>query len=219
MSRLAEALALDPGRREQLLAAARTISAPARSAVVPDTGRPRPGAPCQLPYDTRLFTGRARELDQLLAPARSAPAGSASDMMVISAIDGMGGVGTSALAIRAGHRVRAQFADGQLFVDLHGHTAGIAPVTPADALDRLLRSLGVAPHRAHHTLISAGLIVPEVGGVLWTRGGQPEPCGHPRPCLGGCRFIERSFLGRFNLHESAWREIRPAVRDCLPPGG
>ncbi|MER5549824.1 tetratricopeptide repeat protein [Streptomyces sp. NPDC002589] len=147
VSRLAEALALDPRRHEQLLAAARSVSAPARSAVASETGRPRPGAPCQLPYDTRLFTGRARELDQLLALARSAPAGSASGMVVISAIDGMGGVGKSALAIRAGHRVRAQFPDGQLFVDLHGHTAGIAPLTPADALDWLLRSLGVAPQQ------------------------------------------------------------------------
>ncbi|MFJ9706331.1 ATP-binding protein [Streptomyces sp. NPDC101234] len=147
VSRLADALALDQRRREQLLAGARTVSAPPRAAVAAEAGRPRPGAPCQLPYDTRLFTGRARELDQLLALARSAPAGSSSGMVVISAIDGMGGVGKSALAIRAGHRVRAQFPDGQLFVDLHGHTAGIAPVAPADALDWLLRSLGVAPQQ------------------------------------------------------------------------
>ncbi|MFE9470594.1 ATP-binding protein [Streptomyces griseofuscus] len=147
VSRLAEALALDPRRREQLLAAARTVPAPPRPAVAPATARPRPGAPCQLPYDTRLFTGRARELDQLLALARSAPAGSASGMVVISAIDGMGGVGKSALAIRAGHRARGQFPDGQLFVDLHGHTTGISPVMPADALDWLLRSLGVPPQQ------------------------------------------------------------------------
>ncbi|MEU9347172.1 tetratricopeptide repeat protein [Streptomyces sp. NPDC048278] len=147
VSRLAEALALDPRRREQFLAAARIVSAPARSAVAPATGQLRPGAPCQLPYDTRLFTGRVRELDQLLALSRSAPAGSASGMVVISAIDGMGGVGKSALAVRVGHRVRAQFPDGQLFVDLHGHTAGIAPITPADALDWLLRSLGVPPQQ------------------------------------------------------------------------
>ncbi|MYR92021.1 helix-turn-helix domain-containing protein, partial [Streptomyces sp. SID685] len=54
VSRLAEALALDPRRREQLLAAARTVPAPPRPAVAPATARPRPGAPCQLPYDTRL---------------------------------------------------------------------------------------------------------------------------------------------------------------------
>ena len=147
VTRLADALALDPRRHEQLLAAAHTVAAPARPHVGPATVRPRPNAPCQLPYDTRLFTGRAQELDQLLSLARSAPAGSACGMVVISAIDGMGGVGKSALAIRAAHRARTQFPDGQLFVDLHGHTAGVAPVTPADALDWLLRSLGVPPRQ------------------------------------------------------------------------
>ncbi|TDU02462.1 tetratricopeptide repeat protein [Streptomyces sp. 846.5] len=147
VTRLADALALDPRRCEQLLAAARTRSAPARPDSSRDKVRPRPDAPCQLPYDTRLFTGRARELDQLLSLARSAPAGSACGMVVISAIDGMGGVGKSALAIRAAHRARPQFPDGQLFVDLHGHTVGVAPVTPADALDWLLRSLGVSPQQ------------------------------------------------------------------------
>ena len=163
VTRLADALALDPRRHEQLLAAAHSVTASARPRVGsgsdtgagtstgtgtgPGTARPRPSAPCQLPYDTRLFTGRARELDQLLSLARSAPAGSACGMVVISAIDGMGGVGKSALAIRAAHRARTQFPDGQLFVDLHGHTAGVTPVTPADALDWLLRSLGVPPRQ------------------------------------------------------------------------
>ncbi|MFC1411521.1 tetratricopeptide repeat protein [Streptacidiphilus sp. N1-12] len=147
VARLADALGLAARRREQLLAAARTVSAPARPRVGPEPVQARPNAPCQLPYDTRLFTGRARELDQLLSLARSAPAGSACGMVVISAIDGMGGVGKSALAVRAAHRARAQFPDGQLFVDLHGHTAGTAPVSPADALDWLLRSLGVPPQQ------------------------------------------------------------------------
>lgn len=130
VSCLSEALSLDPRRREQLLAAARTVSAPAHAAVAPEAGRQRPDAPSQLPYDTGLFTGRARELDQLLALAGSAPAGSSSGVVAISAIDGTGGVGTSALAIRAGHRARARFPDGQLFLDLGGHTAGIPRSPP-----------------------------------------------------------------------------------------
>src|SRR5690606_318947 len=35
------------------------------------------------------------------------------------------------------------YPDGQLFIDLNGHTEGVEPVSPEDALDRLLRSLGV----------------------------------------------------------------------------
>jgi DNA-binding SARP family transcriptional activator/tetratricopeptide (TPR) repeat protein len=99
----------------------------------------------QLPGDTRAFTGRARELEQLLALARKAPLGSDAGMVVISAIDGMAGIGKSALAVRAAHRLRGDFPDGQLFVDLHGHTPGIAPLTAAEALDGMLRSLGVSP--------------------------------------------------------------------------
>ncbi|WP_377273279.1 ATP-binding protein [Peterkaempfera sp. SMS 1(5)a] len=153
VARLADALDLDPFRREQLISAARTAQAPARSAAPPKAEEgPRTSSLCQLPYDTRLFTGRARELDQLLALARSAPAGSAAGMVVISAIDGMGGVGKSALAVRAAHRARAHFPDGQLFVDLHGHTAGTAPLTANEALDWLLRSLGVPPHQIPNDL-------------------------------------------------------------------
>ena len=100
---------------------------------------------CQLPAETRAFTGRTRELDQLLALAEEAPAGSHAGMVVISAIDGMAGIGKSALALRAAHQVRAQFPDGQLFIDLHGHTPGMEPLDPGKALDWFLRSLGVPP--------------------------------------------------------------------------
>ena len=101
------------------------------------------GARYQLPVDTRVFTGRARELARLAALAQLAPQGGASGTVVISAIDGMAGVGKSALAIHAAHRVRGRFPDGQLFVDLRGHTPGVEPMTSGDALDWLLRSVGV----------------------------------------------------------------------------
>ncbi|WP_197084845.1 ATP-binding protein [Saccharothrix sp. ST-888] len=155
VSRLAAGLGLEPVERGQLIAAVGGPDAPAAAAA--GTGRPaeRPdhrAAPCQLPYDTRLFTGRTRELEQLLRVAEGAPAGSNAGMVVVSAIDGMGGVGKSALAIRAAHRVRPRFPDGQLFVDLHGHTPGTAPLTAEDALGLLLRSLGVPPRQVPRDL-------------------------------------------------------------------
>jgi DNA-binding SARP family transcriptional activator/tetratricopeptide (TPR) repeat protein len=101
---------------------------------------PNPNAPRQLPADTRTFTGRDREPAELVAAA-----GQISGTLVISALDGMAGIGKTALAVHAAHRVVDRFRDGQLFIDLRGHAAGSAPVRPEDALAYLLRSLGVPP--------------------------------------------------------------------------
>ena len=118
--------------------------APAETAAGPIPGG-RGGWRYQLPADTRVFTGRARELAAVIDLAAAAPAGSEAGMVLISAIDGMGGIGKTALAVHAAHRVRERFPDGQLFLDLHGHAADLEPMSPGDALDWLLRSLGVPP--------------------------------------------------------------------------
>jgi DNA-binding SARP family transcriptional activator/tetratricopeptide (TPR) repeat protein len=93
--------------------------------------------PRQLPAAPQLFTGRVVELADL---------GKIHDVstVVITAIDGMAGVGKTALAVQAAHQMVDRYPDGQLFIDLHGYTDGVAPVDPSEALDRLLRSLGVA---------------------------------------------------------------------------
>ncbi|MFL6123351.1 AAA family ATPase, partial [Actinophytocola sp.] len=95
-----------------------------------------------LPHDIATFTGRERELKHLTHAITSAK--SAGTVGII-AIDGMAGVGKTALAVRAAHRLVGSFPDGQLFLDLHAHTAGQSPVSPTDALQALLSAVGVEP--------------------------------------------------------------------------
>ncbi|MGH3754071.1 MAG: ATP-binding protein, partial [Pseudonocardiaceae bacterium] len=96
--------------------------------------------PAQLPADVDAFTGRAgelAELDRLLATGRAPTA------VVISAVSGTAGVGKTALALRWAHRVRGDFPDGQLYVNLRGYDPD-QPLSAGDALAGLLRALGLA---------------------------------------------------------------------------
>lgn len=100
----------------------------------------------QLPVTTRMFTGRTRELADLIALAD--PEGDHSTgTVVISAIDGMAGIGKTALAVHAAHQLAKHYPDGQLFIDLHGFTLDMDPTTPDVALDKFLRALGVSPQQ------------------------------------------------------------------------
>jgi len=95
-----------------------------------------------LPYDTPDFSGRAGELNRL---TESEPDGAGA--VTLWAIDGMPGIGKTALAIHAAHRLADRFPDGQLFVDLLAHTPGRTPVGADAALEVLLGQLGVPAER------------------------------------------------------------------------
>jgi hypothetical protein len=78
---------------------------------------------------------------------------------VISALSGTAGVGKTALAVHWAHRVRAQFPDGQLYLNLRGFDPTGSAITPADAVRRLLDALDVAPERIPADLdVQAGLL-------------------------------------------------------------
>ncbi|GAB7181373.1 predicted ATPase [Kitasatospora sp. Ki12] len=96
-------------------------------------------APDQLPSDLPDFTGRAEEVEALTD--RLADAGGRA--VVVSALDGMGGVGKTTLAVHVARMVRDRFPDGQLFADLRG--ADHTPPDPGTVLAGFLRALGVAP--------------------------------------------------------------------------
>jgi tetratricopeptide (TPR) repeat protein/transcriptional regulator with XRE-family HTH domain len=94
-----------------------------------------------LPRDIASFTGREPELRELVDAVGYA-AGSGG-VVAIHAIGGMAGVGKTAFAVHAAHKLSPRFPGGQVFLPLHGHTPGRRPVDPVDALASLLMTDGV----------------------------------------------------------------------------
>ncbi|MFQ6270492.1 BTAD domain-containing putative transcriptional regulator [Kutzneria viridogrisea] len=131
-----EQLGIEPGPQLRTLHASMVSDAPSAA---PPSVRPRTPVPAQLPHDVPGFTGRERELAALteLLAATDRP------VAVISAIDGSGGIGKTALAVHAAHRIAERFPDGQLYVNLRGFDPRQPPLQPASALGQLLRGLGV----------------------------------------------------------------------------
>ncbi|WP_158812365.1 tetratricopeptide repeat protein [Streptomyces fulvoviolaceus] len=75
-----------------------------------------------------------------------------SEQTRIHTIDGMAGVGKTALVTRAAHLLANRFPDGQFFVDLRAHAPGHTAAEPIDVLTTLLASLGVDPRSLPSTL-------------------------------------------------------------------
>lgn len=90
--------------------------------------------PPRLPPEPTFLVGRDEELATLVQRLRAGE--------TLCAVHGSGGVGKTALALRAGHLVADRFPDGQVYLDLGGSSPR-SPTTPLDTLHRLLRALGL----------------------------------------------------------------------------
>jgi tetratricopeptide (TPR) repeat protein/transcriptional regulator with XRE-family HTH domain len=130
---LADALRLIGPVRAEFEAAARGPAGPAETAAGGVAAATR-----TLPRDVASFTGRHEELRELVDAAAGA-----DRVVSIYAIGGMAGVGKTAFAVHAAHRLAERFPAGQIFLPLHGHTPGQQPVDPGDALASLLLTIGV----------------------------------------------------------------------------
>jgi tetratricopeptide (TPR) repeat protein len=92
-----------------------------------------------LPRGVPSFTGRDREVELLAGRIADQ-----EDTTAIHVVAGMPGVGKTAFAVHVAQQVADRFPDGHLFLELRGHSPGIDPVTPLDALASLLLTVGVA---------------------------------------------------------------------------
>lgn len=170
-----------------------------------------------LPRGATAFTGRQNELKQLLAAVSEV---TRTGLVVgISAIDGMPGVGKTAFAVHAARRLARRFPDGQLFLDLHAHTAGQRPTAPIDALGTLLSTMGVSPRliprdlRARSAMWRERLAGKRILIVLDDAAGHDQV----RPLLpdtAGCLVLVTS---RHRLAGLA--EAEPLTLGTLPPAG
>ena len=145
--KLVDELGIEPGpdlRRlhEHILAADTDLLVPPPDNPTPRRSPATASVPRQLPAAVPHFTGRQTELDALTdLSAGTAPA------VTISAIDGMAGIGKTALAVRWAHTRVERFPDGQLYVNLRGFDPSRAPTAPGEAVYRFLEALGVPPQR------------------------------------------------------------------------
>ncbi|WP_095757070.1 AfsR/SARP family transcriptional regulator [Streptomyces xinghaiensis] len=92
-----------------------------------------------LPPALADFSGQQAETAGIVAVLRKDRA--ADEPAALVTISGPGGIGKTALAVQAAHRLRCAYPDGQLFAALAG--ARTQPVSPVTVLGRFLRALGV----------------------------------------------------------------------------
>ncbi len=148
---LADELGVDPrpglqDLQQRILRADPALAEPSAPAAEPAAA---PLRPAQLPANVPDFTGRAafvRELSEVLASA----SGPEAQVMAVSALAGIGGVGKTTLAVHVAHTARSAFPDGQLYVDLQG--AGARSAEPETVLGSFLRALGTADSAIPDTL-------------------------------------------------------------------
>ncbi|SFR16086.1 DNA-binding transcriptional activator of the SARP family [Lentzea waywayandensis] len=139
---LGDELGIDPGdelRRVHSQVLSGSIDAVARvPSGTPVATKPERVVPSQLPADIPDFVGRDEAVSLIVALLRTAQG------VPVVTLAGPPGVGKTALAVHAAHRMRADFPDGQLYVNLRGYAPG-PPLSAVDVLPRFLRALGTEP--------------------------------------------------------------------------
>ncbi|MFF7446745.1 MULTISPECIES: BTAD domain-containing putative transcriptional regulator [unclassified Streptomyces] len=217
---LADELGLDPSPATQELyqelLRSTPLASPAPEPPTPLTeaasGIPAVARPAQLPPACPTFTGRSPELRVLDAVLTNR-----SSQRRTLILEGLAGVGKSALALHWSHRSRAEFPDGELYVDLHG-SGSQPPLDPATALARCLRQLGISvtPHPGDWDELSAlwrSVVAERRLLLLLDDAADAEQVEPLLPAGRGCATLitSRRRLDRLVVHHHAQRLTVPAL--------
>ncbi len=98
------------------------------------SGSDKPPIPHQIPPPPRDFKGREEEIADILSKFEKGA--------TITGLRGMGGIGKTALALVLADRIKSQFPDGQIFVDMRGtsNNPELPPLTPSEAMAQVIRA-------------------------------------------------------------------------------
>lgn len=178
----------------------------------------RTTVPAQLPAAIADFTGRDKPLAliQDLAGLDAGPAGADAGVTPVLAISGPAGIGKTALAICAAHRLRTGYPDGQLYVDLRGTEA--VSLDAGDVLARFLRALGTAaeaiPDRAEErATLFRSLVADSRLLVLLDNASSEEQVRQLIPAARGCLVLITSRTPLGGLEGSRLIDLERFDRD------
>jgi tetratricopeptide (TPR) repeat protein/predicted phosphodiesterase len=171
------------------------------------SGSDKPPIPSQIPPPPRDFKGREEEIADILFNFEKGA--------TITGLRGMGGVGKTALALVLADKIKSQFPDGQIFVDMRGtsNNPELPPVTPAEAMAQVVRAYNPADRLPENSNELRGLYHSILAGKRAlllldnaANGEQVEPLFPPA----GCAVLITSRI-RFALPGLAGRDL-----DILP---
>ncbi len=85
----------------------------------------------QLPSPPADFTGREKEIREIIKDIKAGA--------IISGLQGMGGIGKTALGLIVAHNLKDLYSEGQIYLDLRGAHKQ-EPMAPTEAMSQVLRS-------------------------------------------------------------------------------
>ena len=115
------------------------------------SGSDKAPIPHQIPPPPRDFKGREDEISDILSNFKKGA--------TITGLRGMGGIGKTALALVLADKIKSQFPDGQIFVDMRGTSSNPAlpPLTPEEAMAQVIRAYQPADRLPENTNELRGL--------------------------------------------------------------